>query len=404
MVTSAQQLTQKLYRGLPKPGHAVFEGGVQSVSSTGTVLRSRFFSRYLGAECIQVPSAGVVRVNGKMEPRPIAVFTDLLQHEAGKPSGLVVEGAGEAPWVGCTRLLLSALETQVMVTLLPSDQHLNPDLLDGNATTPFTLVEELLFPAERARLQQHPQLAARVTDKKPLTLREYELIFGPITDKEDRNFVPHCREGVVEYIPTVLALLARQRAAVARQLDAGNPAPVATVIPDFKTGLSCVSAPDARGLHGNALRDALLASQKGLYLDGDARPHAKLALVGGTAHEYSVSELIRFLVDMDYSVVWMLACTGGLGVSAKLSTALDLMERYGTRLFCTYGWPLPEHLGAAPPAYAALAAQVDKEDQAELAQHEADRTRCLAQRVTSQERALVADPAAIQSARNGGTP
>jgi hypothetical protein len=333
------------YAGLPKPGHSVFEGAMATTASTSTVVRSRFFSRYLGTEVVSVPSAGVTPVGPLLVPRPVGILTDLLQHQPNAPGGLVSEGAGEPAWVEATRLLLAALEQQGILTVLPADQHLNPDLLNRRATTSFELVEPLLFPAERARLRQHPDLAARLAAGGPMTLADYETLFGAVVDKEDRNFLPHCREGVVEYIPSVTALLARQRARVKQQLDAGHPAPTATVLPDFKTGLSCLSAPDARGLHGNALRDILLASQRGLYLDGAARAHHKLALVGGTAHEYSVAELIRFLVDMDYSVVWMLTCTGGLGIGAKLATALELMERYGSRLFCTHGWPLAEHLG-----------------------------------------------------------
>jgi hypothetical protein len=246
---------------------------------------------------------------------------------------------------------------------------------------------------------------ARAARGEALTVAEFELMFGAVVDKEDRNFVPHCREGVVEFIPSVLSLLGRQRARVLKQVEQGVAAPVATVLPDFKTGLSCLSAPDARGLHGNALRDALMATQKGLYLDGSARPHMKLALVGGTAHEYSVAELIRFLVDMDYSVVWLLTCTGGLGVTAKLSTAMDLMERYGTRLFCAYDWPLPEHLGPAPRDWARLASTVAQEDQAELQQHEAARAQQVAKRITGQGRPLVVDAAALALARSvGGAP
>ncbi|MEW5850878.1 MAG: hypothetical protein AB2A00_18980 [Myxococcota bacterium] len=397
-------LNGRMYLGLPKPGHAVFEGVVEAGRTAPMVLRSRFFARYLGSECVAVPSAGVTRVAGRLEPRPIAVLTDLLQHDANRPAGLVVEGQGEAAWVGATRLLMNALEKQGVVTLLPSDQHLNPDLLDRAARTSFTLVEDMLYADEKARLRTHPQLAAKATSGTPLTVTEYETIFGNVVDKEDRNFLPHCREGVVEYIPSVLQWLGRQRAAVLKQMDAGAPVPTATVLPDFKTGLSCLSAPDSRGLHGNALRDALIATQRGLYLDGPSRPHAKLALVGGTAHEYSVAELIRFLVDMDYSVVWLLSCTGGLGIAAKLSTALELTERYGTRLFCTYGWPLPAHLGPEPPSWAALASQVEAEDRAEVEAMEKERVRLVQQRVTTQGRPVVTTVDAVEKARLGGTP
>ncbi|MBI5496331.1 MAG: hypothetical protein HY904_15015 [Deltaproteobacteria bacterium] len=389
----------RLYRGLPKPGHAVFEGAVQRGGTGGTLVRSRSFARYLGQECLEVASAGVTDVAGRLQPRPVAVLTDLLQHQPGRPGGLVVEGAGEPAWVAATRLLLDALEREGILTVLPADQHLNPDLLDRAAETSFELVEGMLAPEETVRLRQDPARLARLRAGGRMTLADYEAVFGPVVDKEDRNFVPHCHEGVVEYIPCVLSLLGRQRARVLRQAETGVLVPSACVLPDFKTGLSCLSAPDGRGLHGNALRDVLAASQRGLYLDGDARPHAKLALVGGTAHEYSVAELIRFLVDMDYSVVWLMACTGGLGISAKLATALDLMERYGTRLFCTYDWPLPEHLGPAPAGWAPLAAQVRQEDDGELQQAEQARAALLAARKTGQGRPLVVDGATVGRAR-----
>jgi hypothetical protein len=387
------------YLGLPKPGHAVFEGGVTPEASSGVTIRSRFFARYLGSECVQVGSAGVSLVDGRLEPRPVAVLTDLLQHDPARPSGLCAEGPGEPPWVAATRVLLSALERQRVTTILPADQHLNPDLLDRRAPTAFHVVHELLHPEERTLLKTDPGLSATAQAAAPLTLEQYERLFGAVVDKEDRNFLPHCREGVVEYIPSVVSLLSRQRAAVVRQVEAGVAAPVATVLPDFKTGLSCLSAPDTRGLHGNALREVLLATQRGLYLDGPARPHAKLALVGGTAHEYSVAELIRFLVDLDYSVVWLLTCTGGLGICAKLATAHDLAERYGTRLFCTYGWPLPAHLGPPPNGFLELAARVEQEDREELQRTEQERARLVATLSTSRGRPVVVAPDVVAAAR-----
>ena len=394
---SAQAVMGKMYGGLPKPGHAVFEGAVALGRTPGVRVRSRYLARYLGAECVEVASAGVTTVAHRPEPRPVGVFTDMLQHQPGQPAGLVVEDADQEPWVACSRMVLGAMEERGMVVVLPADQHLNPALLRKDALTGYTLVPELLYPAEKARLSSLPHLATRVGSA--LTLGEYQELFGPVVDKEDRNFLPHCREGVVEYIPSVQAMLQRQHAKVRAALAAGEATPVAHVLPDFKTGLSCLSAPDGRGLHGNLLRDILLGAQRGLYLDGDARPHAKLALVGGTAHEYSVAELIRFLVDMDCSVVWLLSCTGGLGIGAKLATALDLMERYGSRLFCTWGWPLAEHLGPAPAGFAALAAQVEAQDRTAWKEHEAQRAGLVAGVCTSQGKPVVVAADAIAAAR-----
>ena len=119
---------------------------------------------------------------------------------------------------------------------------------------------------------------------------------------------------------------------------------------------------DVEGPLGPRLREILLASQAGAYLEGSARRHHKLALVGGTAHEYSVAEAVRFLVDLDYTVVLMLAVTGGLGIASKRATAHELCERYGAKVFASYDWPLPAHLGPEPPGWARLAARVRKED------------------------------------------
>ena len=115
----------QVYAGLPKPGHAFYEG-----AGSGLVqVRSPFFRRYLGFENVAVPSAGTMTLQGVEVPRPIAVFTDLLASVPGGPGGLVRTGADEEPWMGCTRLLLARLEERRVVTVLPADQHLNPALL-----------------------------------------------------------------------------------------------------------------------------------------------------------------------------------------------------------------------------------------------------------------------------------
>ena len=389
------------YAGLPKPGHAFFDA---VGDATATQIRSPFFRRYLGVEVIRAPGAGHDCINGIARPRPVLVFTDLLHHDASAPAGLVRTGADEEPWVGCTRMLLARAEERRIVTVLPADQHLNPALLVPSATTPFKLDAARLLPHERAIVDADSALREKLRARTPLSVAEYQRIFGAILDKEDRNFIPHCREGIVEYIPEVVAAFDRQRAELRTVIAAGDDLATPWLIPDFKTGLSCLSAPDRRGLRGNALRDVLLASQRDQYLDGDARRHARIAIVGGTAHEYSVAELARFLVDLDYTVVLALSVIGGLGIASKRATTLDLLERYGTKLFATYDWPLPEFLGAAPPGFDALAAAVRTQDD-EF--HEAwmeDHRRRLERGCTSQGVSFVLDGAALSQRVFGGAP
>ncbi|MCC6997808.1 MAG: hypothetical protein IT370_24540 [Deltaproteobacteria bacterium] len=354
-----------IYRGLPKPGHAVFDAQAAGAAQGGTQVRSPFFRRYLGVENVLVPAVGHDVVAGVPTPRPVVILTDLLAAIAGGPGGLCEESFDErteAPWLSASRLLCDRLAERRIVTVLPADQHLNPALLDAGATTAVVLDPRALLPAERAVVAAAPTLARKLETRVALTVAEVEQVFGAIIDKEDRNFLPHCREGVVDYIPSVRALLDQQRDQLGREAAAGATLPRPWLLPDFKTGLSCLSAPDRRGMNGNALREILLASQAGAYLEGSARRHHKVALVGGTAHEYSVAEAVRFLVDLDYTVVLMLAVTGGLGIASKRATAHELCERYGAKVFASYDWPLPAHLGPEPPGWARLAARVRKED------------------------------------------
>ena len=362
---------RRIYRGLPKPGHSVIEG-YSLDALPGTPVRSPFFARYLGVENVLVPSAGAVEVRDRQRARPVALFTDLLQVDpSGAPGGLIEESPrapDEARWLTPLRLLLARLAERRILTVLPADQHLNPDWVDRSAMTRLRLNRQLLTAAERRVVDRDDTLQRKQGDGERLTVGEYEAVFGQVVDKEDRNFIPHCYEGVVEYIPSILQLLQTQRDDLQRQVQAGTSIPVPWIFPDFKTGLSCLSSPNRRGMDGNALRDILIASQADLYFDGPQRTHDRLAIVGGTAHEYSVSELIRFLIDLDYTVVWLLGSTGGLGIDSKLATAAHLRERYGRKLFATYDWPLPELLGPAPDGWHRACAAVRAED---LSFHEA---------------------------------
>ncbi|MDB5098019.1 MAG: hypothetical protein JWM80_2440 [Cyanobacteria bacterium RYN_339] len=372
----------KAYKGAPKRWIEGFYGGSYPPGEEAVEVRNPFFRRFFGRDALMVPNVGFRLVNGQPQARPLIVATDLQPgtfDAAGNPmaggsNGFYELDAAKEPSLTPLRLLLERARQDQLVTLLPGDQHENPAYFDRNALTTTILDPDLGLLSPRERAIVSARYATWIGKRLPLGI--WEAIFmdpadavtrGQLVGKEERNFLPHCTEFVVRYLPEVEQWLDAQRQDVAQQVAGGKLVPRGTVFPIAKDGLTVDLPDDERGLGGNKFDAVLNAAFMGPYFQGDDHRGAKRAVVVGSLAEYSVRLAIEHLIDADVTVVWLLTATKSLDLfSAKLAEVHYLKERYGKKLVATYDWP-EALLGPVPAGWAAAQAIVEAHDQAVLA-------------------------------------
>ncbi|MBM3462190.1 MAG: hypothetical protein FJX76_08830 [Armatimonadetes bacterium] len=367
-----------IYRGIRKRWIEGDYAGSYRPGEDAVEVRSGFFRRYLGRDHVRVPNVGF-RADGVA--RPLIIATDVLagildgngQQVAGQSDGLYYANVANAEaTLGTLSLLLERVREDDLLAVFPGDQHENTSYFDLNAMTTTILDPDLgkLSPGERRIVEQ--RFSAWIGKRLPLGIwKEIFLHQTPenpgaaLIGKEARNFVPHCTEGIVEYVPDVLRLFEAQRRDIDAQMAAGALVPLARWLPVPKDGLTVDMPGDARGMGGNKLDDLLGAAFTGGYFQGDDHRHQKRAIVAGACYEYSVRLLIEHLVDADIQVVCMLSCVKGLDFfSSKLHTAHYLKELYGRKLVFTYDW-LEPLLGPRPAGWDAAVQRVMQHDRAQ---------------------------------------
>ena len=371
----------KGYKGAPKRWMEGFYAGTHAPGEDAIEIRSPFFRRHLGRDALAVPGVGQRLVDGRLVPRPVIVATDLqvgTYDGAGKPvpgasNGFYELDAQREETLEPLRMLLARARQDELVTLLPSDQHENPAYFDRNALTTTTLDPDLtkLSPRERAIVEA--RYASWIGKRLPFGI--WEAIFmdpadpvsqGRALGREERNFLPHCTEYVVRYLPEVEAWLDAQKARVEAAVTAGELVPKAHVFPIAKDGLTVDLPDDERGLGGNKFDALLKAAFTGPYFQGDDHRADKRAIVVGCLAEYSVRLAIEHLIDADVTVIWLLTATKSLDLfSAKLADVHFLRERYGKKLVATYDWP-EALLGPKPAGWDVARARVEAHDRAVL--------------------------------------
>lgn len=378
----------KGYRGSAKRWVEGLYGGSYRPGESGVEIRNGFFKRHLGRDNLRVPNVGFnldQGASGQRQARPLVVGTDLLAG-ALDAQGQPLPGASDGlfypdlppeqePTLAAINLLLQRVQELELLTLLPADQHENPAYFDLNALSSTVLEPDLNKLSARERQLVSARYSHWIGKRLPLAI--WREIFmdpgnrdseGRLIGKEARNFLPHCTEFVVEYIPAVQALLQQQRQKLEAQMQRGELVPLSHVLPIAKDGLTVDLPDNERGIGGNKFDTLLQAAYTGDYFQGDDHRHQKRALVFGAVSEYSVRLAIEHLFDADISVIWLLTCTKGFDLfSSKRYEAHYLMERYGKKLICTYDWP-ETLLGPAPADWQTVQAQVMAAD---CAQHTA---------------------------------
>ena len=365
-----------IYTGIKKRWIEGDYAGSYRPGEDGIEIRSQFFTRYLGRENVRVPNVGFDK---KGNPRPLIIATDLLEGKLdstgsqvqGETNGLYYPGLGKdaEPTLPLLSMLLERARDEEMLTVFPGDQHENSRFFDPNSLTTTILDPDLsqLSKREQKIVKQRfsqwigKRLPAGIwreifMDKNPANRR------GDFQGKEERNFLPHCTEGIVEYIDIARDILAYQKMKIESQTAQGVLVPRANFIPVPKDGLTVDMPGDERGMNGNRFDEILKAAFTGGYFQGDDHRHKKIAIVAGACYEYSVRLLIEHLIDADINVICMLSCVKGLDLfSSKLHTAHLLKELYGKKLFFTYDWIEPL-LGKAPRNWSKMVKKVQEAD------------------------------------------
>lgn len=366
-----------IYKGVKKRWIEGDYAGAYRPGENGIEIRSPLFGRYLGRESVKVKSVGFYQ-NG--DPKPLVICTDLLKGKLdsggaqinGETDGLYYPNMGKdaEPTLDLLKMLLQRCEEENFLTILPGDQHENPRLFDPNALTTTVLDKDLSLLSKRERKIVNSRFKQWIGRRLPAGIwREIFMDSSPenpratFMGKEERNFLPHCTEGIVEYLDFVLDAFKKQRAYIDAQVASGALSPEARLLPVPKDGLTVEMPGDERGMNGNKFDGMLKAAFTGGYFQGDEHRHKKVAVVAGACYEYSVRLLIEHLVDADINVVCLLSATKGLDLfSSKLHTAHYLKELYGKKLFFTYDW-IEELMGKKPQNWDRAAKRVKKADQ-----------------------------------------
>ena len=368
-----------IYSGIRKRWIEGDYGGSYRPGEEGVEIRSQFFRRYLGRDNVIVPNTGFYQ-NGMA--KPLIIATDLLtgtldkygNQIQGKSDGLYYPGLAEPeenePTLSPLKMFLDRVKEEKFLAIFPGDQHENPSLFDFNRLTTTILDRDLSKLSNRERTIVETGYKNWIGQRLPAGI--WKEIFleknndnprGDLTGKESRNFLPHCTEGIVEYLEPVLDIFKIQRAGIEQEIHSGRLVPHARWLPIPKDGLTVDMPPDERGTGGNKLDEILKAAYTGGYFQGDDHRHQKRAVVVGACYEYSVRLLIEHLIDADINVIWLLTCTKGLDLfSSKLHTAHYLKELYGKKLFCTYEWIEPL-LGPRPQGWHRAQSHVMKKDE-----------------------------------------
>ncbi|MEZ0375054.1 MAG: hypothetical protein ACAI44_38565 [Candidatus Sericytochromatia bacterium] len=396
----------KGYQGMPKRWVEGLYAGSWRPGEQGVEIRNPFFRRFLGRDNLRVPNVGFQFDQGRRTARPLMVGTDLLEGVLDS-SGNPVPGASDGlfytslpveqePTLAAIGLLIARIQERELLTLLPADQHENPACFDPNTLTSTILDPDLTRLSPREQDLVSKRYSQWIGRRLPLAI--WREIFmnpadpdsaGKLIGKEARNFLPHCTEYIVEYIPAVRNLLAAQKQQIDSALQRGELVPMAHCFPVAKDGLTVDLPDNERGVGGNKFDALLAAAFSGDYFQGDEHRGHKRAVVFGACSEYSVRLAIEHLFDADIQVIWMMTCTKGFDLFAsKLYEAHYLMERYGKKLICTYDW-IEALLGPKPAGWDAIQARVMSADQAQHAQWFAVYSQQLAQGLTSMGQPIV---------------
>ena len=173
---------------------------------------------------------------------------------------------------------------------------------------------------------------------QPLTLVQFETIFGEVTDKEFYQFPEHSCEGRVKLLPRFHDAVRTQQTI---STTGKGKSPV-RIVPFQKDGLYPLVPPNERGLGGNhwdRIHELWYSGRVG----EEGRRERKVFILGA-CDDYSVRYAAEWMKDTGYDVTVFAPGVKGIGTVPKIVTLRNLAEN----MFVNITWDWPSEFGPEP--------------------------------------------------------
>jgi hypothetical protein len=232
---------------------------------------------------------------------------------------------------------------------LPMDEMYDRNLDNGDRLTKTVLRAYALTPNQLKNMQK---AGLQKKEGQPLTLVEFEKIFGEVKDKEFYCFPAHSTEGTVRLLPRFADAVKNQQ----QISTSGYGKSPIRIVPFQKDGLYPLVPPDERGQNSNhwdRMFDVWFSGRQG----EEGRRERKV-FVAGACIDYSVALTARWMKDTGYDVTIVAPAVKGLGITPKPVVLRELQQAYAIGV--TWDWP--SELGDKPKQWDKL---VDKVRQAD---------------------------------------
>jgi len=237
--------------------------------------------------------------------------------------------------------------------VLPMDEMYDRNLDTGDRLTRTVLRSYALTPNQLKNMQK---AGLQKKEGQPLTLKEFEAVFGEVKDKEFYCFPPHSTEGTVKLLPKFADAVRNQQ----QISTSGYGKSPVRIIPFQKDGLYPLVPPDERGQNSNhwdRIFDVWFSGRQG----EEGRRERKV-FVAGACIDYSVALTARWMKDTGYDVTVIAPAVKGLGITPKPVVLRELEQAYAINV--TWDWP--DELGDKPKKWDSLVDRVRQEDKKAL--------------------------------------
>jgi hypothetical protein len=270
----------------------------------------------------------------------IVVITDATLLGDGS-DGFYVNDPEKEVTLPIIEAVLEASTREGHAIALPMDEMYNRANDKDNRLTKRVLELDSLTTLQKQAVEKHG-LEDRIG--KPLTLKEFEQVFGDVKDKEFYTFIEHSMEGKVRLLPKFQEAVEHQRI----RSTTGDGVTGYKVIPFQKDGLYPLVPPDEAGQgsnHWDRIFETWYAGRQ-----GDEERIERKVLVCGACIDYSVELTAQWLKDTGYDPIVFAPAVKGLGFEPKPVVLRNLAEKFGIKVI----WDWPSELGPEPDNWDSL--------------------------------------------------